>query len=301
MSDSNCFSLVKDSLTRLRVMALVSLVAVASCSEGDPVVPESVTIDVSPDSASIYAGSVQTFTATVSGTSDTAVEWQSSAPTIATVTNAGVVTAVAAGNAVLTATSVRDRSKTATVDIKVLSLFYPLTGTYDLTFVFDSTRFEVTAPFDGCPTTQTYCTYTRLAGAKSTLSGTLIIPEQTFVFTPQFPSGPPRLVSLVQVMMSGRFCVTPIAGDPVGCARFEDVPMSRHSGNMDRVQTIPGTKSFVRLDSGAVSGDFPTERYLSLTYDVHADSLHGRALWILYKNFRSPTAQLGSFVARRRK
>src|SRR5688572_3887769 len=132
MTNSNCPSFVRRSMTQMQVLAAAALLAVAACNEGDPVVPEIVTIDVSPDSADIYAGKTQSFTATVSGTSNTAVEWQSSAPSIATITNAGVVTAVAAGNAVMTATSVHDRSKTATVAVKVLPVFYPLTGTYDL-------------------------------------------------------------------------------------------------------------------------------------------------------------------------
>jgi pectate lyase len=64
-----------------------------------------------------------TLTATVTGTNledtDKGVTWTSSKENVATVTQAGVVTAVAVGDAVITATSKYDTSKTATCSVVV--------------------------------------------------------------------------------------------------------------------------------------------------------------------------------------
>jgi uncharacterized protein YjdB len=53
------------------------------------------------------------------GGASTAVTWSSSAPAVATVSTSGVVTAVAAGNATVTATSVFDPTKEGSISIRV--------------------------------------------------------------------------------------------------------------------------------------------------------------------------------------
>lgn len=293
------------SFGRIQMMLRGAAAALAVCGVlacNDSIDPIAIDVAVTPVSTDLLTGDSTKLTATVSGaTGNDAVQWTSSASAIASVSNAGIVLGVAPGSATISATSVADPTKVATVAVRVSQKYVPITGTYDLTFTFDSTRLEATAPNNGCPTSQGYCTYTRPTGVKSTLSASMKILDSTFNFTPTFPSGPTRVVSIAEVMMSGRFCKIPDFAIPVGCVEFEDMALSRHTALITRVTAMPATSSFVRIDSGTVSGDFPTERFLSLTYDVAPDSLYGRFLWIMHKSVRSPIAQMGSFVAKRRK
>lgn len=77
-------------------------------------------VSVSPTTASLYAGNTQQLTATVSPTNATNknVTWSSSNTAIATVNSSGLVTAVAAGTASITATT-QDGNKTASATITV--------------------------------------------------------------------------------------------------------------------------------------------------------------------------------------
>ncbi len=77
-------------------------------------------VTVSPTSASVHVGMTSQLTATVAPANATnqAVNWTSSNTGIATVSAAGLVTGVAAGTAVITATTV-DQGKTATSTITV--------------------------------------------------------------------------------------------------------------------------------------------------------------------------------------
>ncbi|WP_191014235.1 Ig-like domain-containing protein [Treponema zioleckii] len=70
----------------------------------------------------IAVGATANFTATVSAayiTTDTSVTWSSSDENVATVDSNGVVTAVSAGNATITATSVFDSTKSGSADVTV--------------------------------------------------------------------------------------------------------------------------------------------------------------------------------------
>lgn len=83
---------------------------------------DEVSVSVSPTSKSIKVGETATITATVSNVSnatDTSVTWKSSDTSVATVDDKGVVTAVKAGTATITATSVADTTKSATCAITV--------------------------------------------------------------------------------------------------------------------------------------------------------------------------------------
>lgn len=77
-------------------------------------------VAVSPTTASLYAGNTQQFTATISPANATNknVTWSSSNTAIATVNSSGLITAVAAGTATITATT-QDGNKTATATITV--------------------------------------------------------------------------------------------------------------------------------------------------------------------------------------
>lgn len=84
-----------------------------------PFVPVS-SVSVTPSTASIAVAATRQLTASAlpSGASQD-VTWSSSAPSIATINSSGLVTGVAAGSAVITATSVSDPTKTATSAITV--------------------------------------------------------------------------------------------------------------------------------------------------------------------------------------
>lgn len=77
-------------------------------------------VAVSPTSASLYAGNTQQLSATISPANATNknVTWSSSNNAIATVNSSGLVTAVAAGTATITATT-QDGNKTASATITV--------------------------------------------------------------------------------------------------------------------------------------------------------------------------------------
>jgi hypothetical protein len=79
--------------------------------------PQPVSVTVSPLSISLLKGQSQTFTATVTGSSNTGVNWNATGGTI---TSAGVFTAgQTTGNFTVTATSLADTSKTGTASVTI--------------------------------------------------------------------------------------------------------------------------------------------------------------------------------------
>jgi uncharacterized repeat protein (TIGR02543 family) len=80
-------------------------------------------VTLNKTSTSIFVGSTETLTYTVSPSNATNqnVTWESSASGVATVSNAGLVTAVGIGTATITVTSVADTSKTATCTVTVVN------------------------------------------------------------------------------------------------------------------------------------------------------------------------------------
>lgn len=77
-------------------------------------------VNVSPATATVAVGNVTNLLATVSPINAVqAVTWSSATPATATVNSSGVVTGVAAGSVVITATSVSDPSKTDTCTVTV--------------------------------------------------------------------------------------------------------------------------------------------------------------------------------------
>ena len=103
----------------LMVMAMVLPLAFVACSENDePEIPESVTLNEA-DVDMLMGGTLQ-LTATVvsNDPNSTAVTWTSSNPAVATVDNNGLITAVAPGEAVITATLGMGRAQ-ATCEVEV--------------------------------------------------------------------------------------------------------------------------------------------------------------------------------------
>ena len=98
--------------------AYITEVTIHTGAAPDPVAVTSVSVD--PTSWEMVVGDTKTLTATVlpSNASDKSVTWESDDESVATVSDAGVVTAVAAGTATITVTTT-DGSKTATCEITV--------------------------------------------------------------------------------------------------------------------------------------------------------------------------------------
>lgn len=122
------------SVATVNASGLVSAVAAGTATitvktvDGNKTATSAITVStipvssvaVSPTSASLYAGNTQQLTATISPTNATNknVTWASSNTAIATVNSAGLVTAVAAGSATITATT-QDGNKTSSAAINV--------------------------------------------------------------------------------------------------------------------------------------------------------------------------------------
>ena len=90
--------------------------------EAAPVTPTVSSVTVSPASATLEINDTQQLTATVNvtpSTADNTVTWSTSDASVATVSQTGLVTAVAQGTATITATSNLDNSKTGTCAITV--------------------------------------------------------------------------------------------------------------------------------------------------------------------------------------
>lgn len=87
-----------------------------------PVTPTINSVTVSPASATLDPNGTQQLTATVDATpasADKSVTWSSNNPSVATVSESGLVTAVAQGTATITATSNLDNTKSGTCNITV--------------------------------------------------------------------------------------------------------------------------------------------------------------------------------------
>lgn len=82
--------------------------------------PDVATVAVAPVSANVVVGATRQLTATIApADAPKSVVWTSSAPGVATVSQNGLVTAVAAGTATITTKSLSDQTKTATSAITV--------------------------------------------------------------------------------------------------------------------------------------------------------------------------------------
>ena len=106
------------SLPVIYLLTLVFFIA-NSCKTADETVAVT-SVSLEPTTASIVAGNTQQLTATILPSNATVrdYKWKSSDESIATVSNTGLVTAIAAGNATITVTTT-DGGKTATCAISV--------------------------------------------------------------------------------------------------------------------------------------------------------------------------------------
>ena len=118
-----CFNTASDQ-QRFRYMSnggAIQLYKASSGSAAPTPTVNSVTVSPTALSLDVYNNATGNLTASVSGTNSPAqtVTWSSSNTSIATVSNSGVVTAVAAGSCTITATSTIDTSKKGTCSVTV--------------------------------------------------------------------------------------------------------------------------------------------------------------------------------------
>ncbi|MCM1368681.1 MAG: Ig-like domain-containing protein [Roseburia sp.] len=100
------------------VCVLCCALCLTACNGGsDTVAVESVTLSQTTLTLEIDGTETLTATVTPDNATDKTVTWSSSAPTIATVDNAGKVTAKAEGTATITATTANDKTATCAVTV----------------------------------------------------------------------------------------------------------------------------------------------------------------------------------------
>ena len=112
---------------RIGSIAVAAVLAVAACDHNEPVgitaltAASPATVVVSPSSATLDVGGMQQFSAQLflnGKLKKAAFTWASSDPSIATVSSAGLVTAIAAGQATITASTSTRESGTAQVTVR---------------------------------------------------------------------------------------------------------------------------------------------------------------------------------------
>lgn len=104
-------------------LALTSSIAIVACNPSPTPTPSkgvtSVAVTATPTSIAVGANAQATAVVSVTNAAAKTVTWTSSAPTVATVDNMGKITGVAAGTAVIKATSTVDTTKSGSVTITV--------------------------------------------------------------------------------------------------------------------------------------------------------------------------------------
>jgi hypothetical protein len=92
-------------------------------SGGTPPTPVPVSITATPSSIVLLKSGTRQITATIDPATvvDKSMTWTSSNPQVATVSGTGLITAIAAGNAIITVKAVANPSVTTTVSVKVLT------------------------------------------------------------------------------------------------------------------------------------------------------------------------------------
>jgi hypothetical protein len=136
-----CSGIIPWDFARLAVLGL-SLGVFASCGGGSASAPPpavSVTVSVSPSAANLLVSGTQQFTATVGGTSNTAVTWTVNGilggnSAVGTINSQGLYTAPSTvptlATTIVTATSQADNSKSAS---GIISLSYPTPSVLSVT------------------------------------------------------------------------------------------------------------------------------------------------------------------------
>ena len=138
-------------------------------------------VTVSPTSWEMLAGATKTLTATIAPNNATykTVTWESDNISVATVSSAGVVTAVAPGSATITARSTADETKTATCNITVTAPVIP-TGLKTKDLTADYTYLTWT---NGSTETTWQIKYGTTSGSLNKESGDITSGKKTYLIT----------------------------------------------------------------------------------------------------------------------
>ncbi len=108
------------AFTTAVLAASVTLVVSACGGGGDPVAPKTVSVSITPTSATVNAGATQVFTATVTNSTNTAVTWSATGGTVSVSGASATWTAPAAGGTyTVTATSAADPTRKANATVTV--------------------------------------------------------------------------------------------------------------------------------------------------------------------------------------
>lgn len=111
---------VRTSVMRSFAFVALSALAFAACDDKDPVQPPPpVGVTVTPSTATLTVGQQLPVGAVVTNSTNQTVSWESSSPAVATVSAQGVITAVAPGSALITATAAADPNAKAFVSVTV--------------------------------------------------------------------------------------------------------------------------------------------------------------------------------------
>lgn len=118
---------VRTSVMRGFALLALSAFTLTACDEKTPVeiIENPVVVTVAPQTATINVGQTVNAQAAVTNATNTAVTWSSSNTAVATVSTAGVITGVAAGTAVITATSAQDPTAKGFITVTVNPVVTP--------------------------------------------------------------------------------------------------------------------------------------------------------------------------------
>src|SRR5207248_1110404 len=169
----------------------------------DTTPPATVAVAISPTSASLQAGGTQQFTATVTGTTNTAVTWSATGGTIS---SSGLYTAPStAGTYTVTATSVADSTKSASARVTVTAP-PPPTGCTNTT----NRTVLICSPQNGA-TLQTPVQITAQVNDSAAVTGVKIYVDGTSVW-----SGSSKDVNATLNLSAGTHRITVKAWDSAG-------------------------------------------------------------------------------------
>ena len=167
---------VKSYLSANLLLLFLSL-CFSACSLRSPTYQPTAAVSITPTSASLLIGGTQQFTATVSGTTNTAVTWSATGGTIS---STGLYTAPStAGSYVVTATSVADSTKSASATVTVSATVAVSISPTSATLAAGGTL-QFTATVTG--TTNTSVNWSATGGTIST-SGLYTAPSTTGTYT----------------------------------------------------------------------------------------------------------------------
>jgi uncharacterized protein YjdB len=244
-------------------------------------------ITITPANSLVFAGQTRTLTATLdvdAGTS-TAVTWSSTPPAVATVSSAGVVTALLAGTATITATSVANPgvSGTTTVVIStptVRSVTLPPSAS-----IAQGRTQQITPTVNADPGANTALNWTTGdAAIASVNSGGLITANAPGVTTLRVQS---VLVPAIEASM--QITVTNAPTLASWLAASISPPNSRFNRDVSAAYGAPNGVWWASMD-GAPLLRFDGAQWVasSITFPANVDAMSGRGstLWVLLSNGR---------------